>query len=202
VTGLVAAALVAATANAAQGEDYDRIEEDWEVVIGEPSPEEEAPQILNVISPFADHTREYFVFELNHSTQPDYAKGGMQLQRWTGETVHSWKTSANRSQLAIPAETVTYTVRMRLIDGDLWVSARNGQSQTWGEFGTGEMYVWSPTYMPNLNNYQTANSVANSRVGYASYRVTKFVLKEVRYYSNGELVLTDEEDRVVHEYNP
>lgn len=203
MAGLLAAALIAATASTARGDgNYDRIEEDWEVVIGEPSLEDEAPQILNVISPFTNHTTEYYVFELNHSTQPDYAKGGMQLQRWNGESVRSWVTSSNRNQLAFPGETITYTLRMRLIDGDLWVSARNGQSQTWGQFGSTEMRMWSPTSMANLNSYRTSNSVNNSRVGYASYRVTRFVLKEVRYYSNGELVQTDEDDRVVHEYQP
>lgn len=203
MAGLVAAALMAATANTALGEgNYDRIEEDWELVIGEPNPEDEAPQILNVISPHADHNQEFYVFELNHSTQPEYASGGLQLQRWNSDSVRSWKTSSDRSQLAFPGETITYTLRMRLFDDSLWVSVRDGKSQTWGEFGGDEMRLWSWTSLNNLDSYRTSNSVANSRVGFASYRVTRFVLKEVRYYSNGELVRTDEDDRLVHEYNP
>ncbi len=199
---LTVATLLAITTRAGQADDYDRVEEDWEIVIGEPSPQDEAPQILNVISPQGTQSGEFYVFELNHSTQPEYAAGGMQLQRWTGDTVRGWKSKNTTASLAIPGETIRYTLRMRVIDNDLWVSVRNGTSQTWGTFGGDELRLWSGSTFYNLNSYRTSHSTSNSRVGFASYRVTSFVLKEVRYYSNGELVQTDETDRVVHEYNP
>lgn len=213
---MTAAALVAATQNPLRGDggpNIDRIEEDWEVLIGEPNPDEEAPQIINVFSPEVTSDGdgvsypegEFAVFELNHRTQPDYQDGGMQLQHWTGtqlDEVQSWTDERDSCLLSTTGEVITYTLRMSLYDSRLHFSVRNGQSDTWGSFGGESLRLVSDTSLPNLNGYSTANSTANSRIGFASYRVTRFVLKQVRYYSNGQLVQTDDTDRVVHEYNP
>lgn len=186
------------------GEDenslIDRIEEDWELVLNEPNPEDESPQILNVISPRDISAGEFFIFELNHNTQPEFVAGGMQLQRWEDDTVQSWTALPDGSKLQTPQERITYTLRLRLLESHLSISVRNGQSQTWGEFGGENFKLFSPTSLTNLNGYRVSNSVEKSRIGYASFRVKKFVLKEVRYYSRGDLVRTDETDRVVHEY--
>lgn len=180
----------------------DRVEEDWELVIREPSLEDEAPQVLNVISPNGTQDNDFFVFEINHVTQPDYHAGGLQLQHWNGETVQSWTPVSDTDRLKYANETITYTLRLRLIGGYLFASVRNGESQTWGEFGGDPLKISYPAYQLGLNSYSTANSVAKSRVGFASYRVGRFVLKEVRYYSNGNLAATDTTDYVVHEYQP
>jgi hypothetical protein len=184
------------------GVPIDCIEEDWEFVISEPCPEDEAPQILNVLSPNGTQDTDFFVFEMNHSTQPEYTAGGLQLQRWKGDTLKAYSPVPNSAQLSYPNETVSYTLRMRLWDSVLFASARNGHSQTWGDFGGDSLWLWYDTSLSNLNSYKTANSVEKSRIGFASYRVTRFVLKEVRYYSGGQLVQTDTNDYVVHEYEP
>lgn len=200
LTGL---ALVFGAANELRGDVFiDRVEEDWELVISEPSPEDEAPQILNVISPNGTQDNDFFVFELNHCTQPDYTAGGLQLQHWVGQEVQSWRTINDSSKLTTPQETITYTLRMRLLGDLLSVSVRNGESETWGSFHSDPLRITHDTSLNNLNGYRSSNSVAKSRVGFASYRVTRFVLKEVRYYSNNVLVKTDEADQVVHEYEP
>lgn len=202
LTGLAVVVISAKEASGQTYVPYDRIEEDWEVVIGEPSPEDEAPQILNVFSPGGTYDSSYYIFELNHSTQPDYHAGGMQLQRWTGDWVRDWRTLSNANQLSYPGETITYTLRMRLQDNYLYASVRNGQSQTWGQFGGfSQLGVAHWTDLTDLNGYRTSSSTAKSRIGFASHRVVRFVLKEVRYYSNGELVSTDDADVVVHEQN-
>jgi hypothetical protein len=129
----------------------------------------------------------------------------MQLQHWTGsqlDEVQSWTNERDSCLLSTTGEVITYTLRMSLYDSRLHFSVRNGQSDTWGSFGGESLRLVSETDLPNLNGYRTANSTANSRIGFASYRVTRFVLKQVRYYSNGQLVQTDDADRVVHEYNP
>jgi hypothetical protein len=201
LTGL---ALVFGAANELRGDDVfiDKVEEDWEVVISEPAPEDEAPQILNVISPNGTQDNDFFVFELNHCTQPDYTAGGLQLQHWVGQEVQSWENIDDSSKLAIPQETITYTLRMRLYGDILSVSVRNGESQTWGQFDSDPLRIVHDASVTSLNGYRSSNSVAKSRIGFASYRVTRFVLKEVRYYSQGVLVQTDADDQVVHEYEP
>ncbi len=182
--------------------DIDRVEEDWELVISEPSPEDEAPQILNVFSPNGTQDSDFFVFEINHCTQPDYTAGGLQLQHWLGNSVQAWENLPEAAQLSTPQETITYTLRMRMLGDNMRVSVRNGVSETWGEFHSDPLQIVHSTDLQNLNGYRSSNSVAKSRVGFASYRVTRFVLKEVRYYSNDVLVQTDTTDYVVHEYEP
>lgn len=207
LTGL-AVVIALAAQDVAEGDGpwawFDRIEEDWELVISEPNPDDESPQILNVFSPSGNQDNDFYIFELNHRTQPEYFSGGLQLQRWNGDFPREWTVFPSNNQLATPEETITYTLRMRLLDDYLWISVRDGHSQTWGDFSStnGGLRIGQPTSLWNLNGYNTANSVAKSRIGYASYRVARFVLKEVRYYSNGDLVYTDETDRIVHEYQP
>lgn len=202
---LTALAFVIVTGSTALGQGsppVDRVEEDWEIVISEPSPDDEAPQILNVFSPNGTQDTNFFVFEINHCTQPDYTAGGLQLQHWYGNTVQSWENLDDSSKLSTPQETITYTLRMWTYENLLSVSVRNGVSQTWGTFNSDPLRIVNDTDLNDLSGYRTSNSVAKSRVGFASYRVTRFVLKEVRYYSNNVLVQTDDAGYVVHEYEP
>ncbi len=69
-----------------------RIEEDWFLQINNPDAGNDAPQIINVISPTSLLSDLHAILELNHSTLPDYQSGGMQLQVWKDEEELSWKT--------------------------------------------------------------------------------------------------------------
>lgn len=196
---LVAFCLVAmsATAYAQSGPPITRIEEDWVVEIGEPAAEEEAPQITTVISPNSGLDGVYAVFELNHSTLPDYSAGGMQLQLWDGENDLDHKSPTANALLSTIGEQVCYTSVMSLRNGSLRFSIRNGTSTTWGTFGSnGQLLTSVASNLTSLSDYNPAVSVRNSKVGFAANRVTKLALKQVRYYSNGTLVTTDSTERV------
>jgi hypothetical protein len=178
-----------------------RIEEDWVVEIGVPDPEGDAPQIINVFTPNSDLERAYSVFELNHSTQPEYGSGGMQLQAWDlGELVDYGNRLAPQA-LSVENEVVSYTLAMSLSDGQLIFRVLNGSSETWGNFG-GESFLKASlnSSLANLNSYSPDVSTQHSRIGYASHRVKRFRLAEVRYYSAAGLVSTDTTSRIVFEH--
>ena len=180
-----------------------RVEEDWEVVIGVPEPDEDAPQIVTVISPYNSLDSVHAVFELNHSTLPSYGGGGMQLQKWFGDYPLSYHNSPSPSALAAANETVRFTMKMSVGEGKLQFEVVNGQSSTWGQFGgQGYLKTSTPTLLNDLSTYNTLVSTQNSRVGFASHRVKKLARTEVRYYSADELVSTDADEVVVHAYNP
>ena len=61
--------------------DVYTVEEDWQVVVGDPQFNDNGPQITCTISP-ADMDTAYCAFDLNYHTQPDYQAGGMQLHTW------------------------------------------------------------------------------------------------------------------------
>ena len=181
-----------------------KVEEDWRVEIGTPSPDDHAPQIVTVLSPVGNLDHEYSVFELNHRTYPDYQAGGMQLQRWWCEwlsTTRIWHH--NTQNLNINDEVITYTSRMSLEDGDLLFQIRNGVSQSWPDFGTHwHLKTRHLTTLGDLDDYSPDVSATNSRVAFAKHRVRKLVLVQVRYYSQAGLETTDVTPRIVHEYSP
>jgi len=177
---------------------YDRIEEDWELIVGEPDPDSHAPQLLNVISPTGDHAGKYGILELNHSTQPEYFEGGLQMQLWSGDECRETATTSDASLLATTGETIRYTLSMSISYGQLRFRVKNGTSSTWGSFGGTTLLVSSAATVPNLSGYSPALSAGKSRVAFAGHRVEKFALKQVRYYIDNQVVKVDEAVRQVH----
>ncbi len=206
VIGLPAflAVFVFASVTTADDPDVIRVEEDWRIEIGTPNSSEHAPQILTVMSPLGHIEGPHVIFELNHSTFPDFEAGGTQLQKWFHEVNLGYRNFPNNNRLDRIDEVIDFTSRMEIADGDLNFEIRDGTSATWNCFG-GQGYLKTTfRYLPiaNLNAYSPEVSTKNSRIGFASHRVRKLVLKEVRYYSSDGLITRDETDRVVHEHQP
>jgi hypothetical protein len=192
VLGLALAAVLAAPQLTAQSTpDYDRIEEDWEIVINEPDARTVAPQLVNVISSTWHTSSQHAVFEVNHATQPSFAQGGWQLQRWYGDLYRAARTSNPATVLSTPGETVRYTLAMEVKEGYLKFTLLNGNSLTWGDFGGPSESLSVSSLVSNLNGYRKSLSVDNAHVGFAAHKVNRFTLKEVRYYSGGTLVQQD-----------
>ena len=199
--GLALLALVASPCRAETPTNVTRVEEDWVLVVGEPSVDDTSPQIMSFISPTGQIDAECAVLELNHSTQPEYTDGGVQFQRWFGDFERIWRTPHTQNRLAIPGETIKYTMTMKIEGGLLKFGVRNGTSQTWGTFG-GTSEQWNSSVASqyaDLDAYSPAVSTKYSRVGYAANRVRKYSLKEVRYYRGNDLIQKDVGERVVHE---
>ena len=126
----------------------------------------------------------------------------MQLQRWHGETNLDFRNFPSSNRLATENEVIEFTTVMEITDDDVVIEIRNGISKTWSSFG-GQGYLkvrFTNLSLGNLNAYQPDLSVKNSRVGFASHRVKKLVLKEVRRYSSEELESREETDRIVHQH--
>lgn len=184
----------------AQDAPTTRIEEDWVLQVDEPDVQQNAPQIVNCLSPFDNLTKIHGVFELNHSTYWNYTPGGMQLQTWYDDQILWWDNNHNDSPLSLSDETVTYTLAMSLNDSKLTYEVLNGTSDTWGTFGDqGHLKISHSTALTELSGYSPLTSVEHAQVGFAKNRVTRFVLKEVRFYSGDDLIQTDATERIVHE---
>lgn len=179
-----------------------RIEEDWRLVIGTPNEREHAPQIVTVLSPSGDTRGLHAVFELNHSTLPEYLPGGMQLQAWSRDYLIGYRQHSKFHLLATPEETIKFTSSMTVDDGTLTFKIVNGTSQTWGAFGGTSLKLSRTTTLNQFDAYQPELSVRNSSVGFASHRVRELVLTEVRYYSDDEQLRKDTTVRVVHRHQP
>lgn len=189
--------LCTAAAEAQNSVSVVRVVEDWQLVVSQPDPSLDAPQVTAVISPLGHLNSLYAAFELNHQSQPAFVGGGMQLQLWNGETPLVSKKHKEGQKLTYDNEMITWTQEMSLKDGVLYFVVRNGTSTTWGNFG-GPLSTAAAvaTSLENLNAYSPVLGVENSGVGYAGNRVTSLKLLRVRAYTSDGQVVEDSTVRV------
>jgi len=173
-----------------------RIEEDWVLVVSNPSLAKAAPQLLNVISPVSNLSGTHAVLEINHNTQPEFSAGGLQIQAWNGETLVGHQRGLSVGSLRFENETLRYTLAMEIRDGKVTVEVINGQSDTWGQFGgQGDLKTQLVCPISDLSQYSPQFSAAQSRVGYGGPRVTSFYLDRARFFAGSTLIRQDSTDR-------
>ncbi len=176
-----------------------RVEEDWEILVGEPLPDSNLPQIVTVFGPtdaeFGTHT----VFEFNHGTLPTFSEGGMQLQVWWRSALIGYRSQHFPTELEYNGELIQYTTVTRLHDHRLQMYIKSGTSASFGAFGgTENLHVSLLTLREDLNPYDPENSLKYSRVTFGANRVNRFVRREIRFYSEEGLYATESTDRYVH----
>lgn len=177
-----------------------RIEEDWEMVVAEPSPNSDAPQVTCAISPLPNMDSYGATFVVNSHEVPDFTAGGLQLQGWDGEELLASQHSPNQALLATPGEVIRWTQVMQKTAEGVEFQIVNGTSTTWGSFGGGDnLKIQLPAPIPSLNGYNSEVSVENSGVSYAGNRVQSLVLKKVRAYTAQGLSAEDNNPKIVHE---
>jgi hypothetical protein len=195
--GAFAVLLCTASAEAQSPVKVVRVVESWQLVVSQPDPSLDAPQVTSVISPVGHLDSLYAAFEVNHQSQPAFVGGGMQLQLWNGETPLVSKKHKEGQKLAHDNETISWVHDMYLKDGVLYFQVRNGASTTWGNFGGPLSTAASvATTLEDLNGYSPLVGVENSGVGYAGNRVTSLKLMSVKVYTSDGQVVEDSTVRV------
>lgn len=177
-----------------------RVEEDWELVLDEPSDVLTAPQFHTVMSPFSNVDSFLGQVIWNYRELPDFCPGGIQMQVWSGDSLFREK-SFGWGSLSTNAEAVTWTQALATDGTNLSFTIRNGQSTTWGTFGyPGQnMKIQGDANLPDLNGYDSDVSVNNSCVTFGANRVVSLKIREVRRYGPSGLLSIDQTPRVVFE---
>ena len=158
------------------------IEEHWELSVGEPDAPSSSPQVSMVMSPTGHLTDHYFVFTLNHHSDPGWIPGGYQVQRWSGQELVASRVGPHESTLTQTDETIRWVQRTKLEDGKLVFEIDDGESLTWGEFGgEGHLRLSVESEMANLNAYRPAVSLEESGVSFAGNRVRSLTLLKLRW---------------------
>ena len=182
----------------------DRVEEDWQVVIGDPDPASTGPQITTCMAPVTGSSA-FVAFCLNYREVQDWKPGGLQIKAY-GESSGTTQdrplvasAAAHSESFETDGETVTWTQRISVSAGIMSYSVHNGASTTWGSFGQeqGNLVVGFATSASDLGNYRPADSVALSAAGWQANRVTSMTLLRVRYYQGNNLLSTDDTSRSV-----
>lgn len=165
-----------------------QVEEFWELRVSQPDPDRSAPQTTMVMSPVDGLSGSHFLFTLNHVTAPGFEAGGLQVQQWDGADQVQECVASEIGALSHNEEVVTWTQRLTLTDGTLKFEVVDGESETWGSFGDGELALTTPTTLNRLNNYRPAVSLSESQVSYAENRVISLVLTKLRWIKdNGQV---------------
>ncbi len=163
------------------------IEEEWELRLGEPDSDSSSPQISMLMSATGDLESDYFVFALNHHSAPQWAPGGLQVQYWRDGAVAQADSPNHLDTLHHYDEIVTWTQRLRLDEGDLIFEVRDGNSESWGEFGGWDLAMRVEGNVDRLNDYRPAVSIEESGVSYAGNRVRSLTLQKLRWrFDDGE----------------
>jgi hypothetical protein len=179
--------------------DVVRVEEDWELVLGEPDSNSAGPQVACTMSPFSNLSDTYFTIEINHRSVPYWSPGGISIHHWCGEWRMDSFDRADRTIMQTNNETVRWTQLLEVQGGLLTFQVKNGSSSTWGPFGYSNMLKLQRGWgVNNINSYSADVSVGNSGVSYAGNRVQSLKLKEVRAILSDGSVLIDSTVRTVH----
>jgi hypothetical protein len=180
--------------------DVVHVEEDWELVVGEPDPNTAGPQVACSMSPFANISDTYFTTEINHRSVPWWAPGGVSIHQWSGDWRMQSFDRADRSSMQTNDEVVRWTQSLDVSGGKLTFQVKNGTSTTWGAFGYSGMVKLQTNWGVNsINSYSPEVSVANSGVAFAANRVKSLRLVQVRATLSNGTTVTDTTVRTVHE---
>ena len=165
-----------------------KVEEFWELQVGEPDDNLSAPQVTMTMSPTASLDGRYFVFTLNHRTSPTYDPGGVQVQSWDGNFLGWTRSGTHNGTLHHDEEVIRWTQKLYFYGDDLVFKVSDGESESWGNFGGYPLRIQVPTSLTNLNDYRPGLSIEESGVGYAGNRVRSLILtKLVWTTSTGEV---------------
>jgi len=196
--GVFVAFCLASTLTRAQ--DLVHVEEDWELVVGQPDSNTAGPQIACTMSPFGDINGTYFTLEVNHQSMPYWAPGGLTIHQWSGESLVQSMNRSNRAVMQTPDETVTWTQSLDVQGGNLTFQVKNGHSTTWGDFAKSNHFKLQSSSAPaNLNEYTPDVSSGRSGVAFASNRVRSLKILRVRGTLSDGTTATDNSVRVVFE---
>ena len=158
--------------------NYERIEETWEIKLGTPDPADESPQIAFWMKPTASSAFTG-VLLLNFRDEPSYQSGGMQVQLWQNETLRAQK-SYGTSLLNTNDETITLTLYMERNGSTLSYGVASGTSATWGNLANGNLHIATADTTASFPNYKSSDSIANLELPYGSSRIKSITLTQVR----------------------
>lgn len=169
----------------------ERVEEDWELVVGDPDWAVDAPQVSVTMIPFTSAPHLQLQLNLNHALSPDFVSGGIQLRVVDEDSLLGQLHLHAGEKLEYESETVRWTSAVQKIPGGYSFGIASGISQSWGAFGGNDYLLGLSQSLVggNLEGYTYVRSLENSGVSFAGNRVQSLRLLRVRYfYNSGQMV--------------
>ncbi|TWU67613.1 hypothetical protein [Crateriforma conspicua] len=175
------------------GEESERsiffIEEDWELVLNEPAPEINSPQVSFFVFPNSEDENSYFQLQMNYAAEESYSSGGFRVTAVRQSNPVDDERSDDRQLWTIHGDRIRWTTVMASMDNKYLFAIKNGQSEDWGEFG-GPDYLVEMIHEGSLglSRYTPVKSLENVDIGFGANRVGSITLKNVRVvYNDGHV---------------
>lgn len=175
----------------------DRVEEDWELVIGSTDVPAAGPQLTTTMCPGPLEDHPDVNFNLNYRDGANFQAGGLQVEVFDGVDLVAAANSGS-AQLQTDNETITWTQKLTIAGGTIQYQVQSGHSTTWGDFGGDDLTVSFGSALANLSEYSSEISLTKSGVGWQSDHVSSMRLIQVRFYSGDTLVKSEDTPRSVH----
>lgn len=169
----------------------DRIEEDWELKVGEPDPGIDAPQITCSMIPFSAAPGLNLQVNINHALKPDFTSGGIQVRVVQDEEMLGQIHRHDGEKLSQDSETVRWTKAVQRVPSGYSFGISTGNGASWGTFGGNDYFLVIPNSLAagGLEHYDYQLSLENSAVSFAGNRVQSLRLLRIRiYYSDGQAI--------------
>ncbi len=106
---------------------------------------------------------------------------GLQVQYWHDGVAVETDSPDELETLHHQNETIAWTQRLRLDDGELVFEVNDGNSESWGDFGGCDLRIRVPADVERLNAYRPAVSIEESGVSFAGNRVRSLTLTKLRW---------------------
>jgi len=193
IGGICLALLALPVPCAAQQATIIKIEEDWQMVVHQPDPATNSPQVTFFVSPSVETESTYFQLQLNYAADDFYDEGGFHVAAVDQGGIIDEARSHTRATLSTDGDTISWTSVMASLNGKLLFAVKDGNSTQWGAFGGPEYLVRIPgTPHVDLANYHHSQSLNSVDVGFGGNRVSCITLKQVRlFYSDGHVSTVD-----------
>lgn len=181
--------LVSTAAIQAQETTVYKVEEDWELVVNDPDPNINSPQITFFITPDPNELDCYFQLQMNYAAADTYSSGGFHVGAFHHEQLRDEARSETRRTLTVDNDHVRWTSVMAAIDGELLFAVKDGYGDDWGSFGGPEYLVrMASDHITDLSQYTPSQSLETVDIGFGGNRVASLVLKRVRlFYADGRI---------------
>ena len=165
------------------------IEEDWEMVLNDPEPKTNSPQIAFFQYPDSSREDVYFQLQMNYAAEEGYSSGGFRVSAISQDRPSDEERSELTETLSMDGDRLTWTSAMAVYKGKLMFAIKNGQGAQWGEFGGPEYLVEiSKGGTNDLSGYDPMKSLASVDVGFGANRVSSIRLRTVRFiYTDGRV---------------
>lgn len=168
-----------------------KVEEDWELVVNEPDPSNNSPQVTFFTSPSHYSEGTYFQLQLNYHAADHYSSGGFHVAAVNDDQIVDDARSKTRKNLAISNDVIRWTSVMAVIDNRAMFAVRDGYGREWSSFGGPDYLVQMvPSPVKDLSQYRYQQSMDAVDIGFGKNRVSRVTLKVVRlFYTNGHVAV-------------